>query len=256
MDGTKAITLKEKRWRNACLTEERLRAPRSWISMVPQPTPSSKSGLLKDVLGAYLVAAQTGYQDMDKRLRDGTYVSVASCCGWWDPLTSSPTILTSKSDCCLSYEEVKRISTPESLCLLCLSSVGIRWDLCMTSFFGIWFYSKNILPHSPDPFPETESTFVLGGRWGRSEGWLLRGTGSIGRGEQNFVGPSRVECDLGDLSLTLTSTLFHVQTGGLGENHPWWLRSSLSNTGRRALLSLEHSILIYLPPHVKRINYF
>lgn len=45
---------------------------------------------------------------------------------------------------------------------------------------------------------------------------------SIGRGEQNFVGPSRVECDL---SLTLTSTLFSVQTGGSGENQPWRLRS-------------------------------
>lgn len=80
------------------------------------------SGLHKDVLGAYLVAAQTGYQDMDKKLRDLCFSGFML----WLVRPSDFFTLTSKSDCCLSFEEVKRISSPESLCFLCLSSVGIR----------------------------------------------------------------------------------------------------------------------------------
>lgn len=222
MDGTKAITLKEKLWRSTCLTEEQLREPGSWIPMVLQPTPSPISGLHKDVLGASLVAAQTGYQDMDKRLRDLCFSGFML----W---------LVRPSDFFTHHPDFEKWLLPLlwrgqenfNSRIFVLTMPKFCWHLLRSLHIILWdvVQLKNHLPQTRHISRNGKHICVrweLGKKWGVT---AKRDRVSIGREG------SKILWDLVGLSVTLVTiaslrqTLFHMQTGGSCESQLWVLRS-------------------------------
>lgn len=180
--------------------------------------------------------------------RWGTYVSGASCCAWWTLLTSLPATLTSNIVAASSlFKQVKDISTPESLCLPYLK---FRWyplrSLCDVT--NLWCGSavapSKPIVHNTDEPTEAGKTIVTGGRRVRSVGWLPRGTGfHWGRGNKTLGYTVGTRLTL----VTLAYSHIHLTLDSLSLQ---W------DTGKKVLLSLKHSILIFHKPPSRGIHFF